>query len=68
MCEVLTRIENRGIAIGESRGIAIGKTEGIQQNRIATAKIGFSMGLSLQQIEQLTSLSEQELLALKESM
>ena len=88
MCEVLTKIENRGIAIGESRGIAIGESRGIaigesrgivigekrgfdngiQQNRIATAKIGFSMGLSLQQIEQLTSLSEQELLALKESM
>lgn len=29
MCEVLDRVENRGITIGEQRGIAIGEKRGI---------------------------------------
>ncbi len=36
MCEVLDRIEQRGISIGKQQGISIGKQEGISigQNRV----------------------------------
>ena len=68
MCEVVQSIKREGIAIGEKRGIAIGEERGAQQNRIATAKIGFSMGLELAQIAQLTGLGRDELLALKETL
>ena len=33
MCEILDKIENRGIAIGEKRGIAIGERRGEEHGR-----------------------------------
>ena len=38
MCEVLDRIEARGIAIGEARGIAIGEAHGAERNAVQSIR------------------------------
>ena len=54
MCEVLDRIEQRGISIGKQQGISIGKQEGIS--------IGEQRGISIGQnrvVELFSRLKEQ---------
>ena len=56
--------------LGKEEGIDIGRTEGAKQKAIETAKNAIKMGLSIQQIMQLTGLSEdsiKQLIAKKEN-
>jgi predicted transposase/invertase (TIGR01784 family) len=50
-----------GIAIGEERGISIGLSQGAHQKAIETAKNLLSIGLSQNQIAQVTGLSPEEI-------
>ena len=57
-----------GLAEGEARGRASGLAEGAQQNAIANAKNALDMGLTPEQIAQITSLPLEQVLALKNEM
>ena len=62
MCEVLDRVENRGIAIGEKRGITIGEKRGITIGEKSGITIGEQRGEKrgrekmANEINQLTSI------------
>ena len=45
--------------LGKEEGVNIGRVEGAEQTKIETAKSAIKMGLSIQQIVQLTGLSEE---------
>ena len=45
--------------LGKEEGVNIGRVEGAEQKAIETAKSAIKMGLSIQQIIQLTGLSEE---------
>ncbi len=47
MCEILDKIENRGIAIGEERGIAIGEKRGIAIGKEHGIAIGEKRGIAI---------------------
>ena len=57
-----------GVAEGEARGRASGLAEGAQQNAIANAKNALDMGLTPEQIAQITSLPLEQVHALKNEM
>ena len=58
MCEVLDRIEQRGISIGEQRGISIGKQEGISIGERMGEQRGISIGQN-RVVELFSRLKEQ---------
>ena len=53
--------EERGISIGRNEGISIGLSQGVQQAKLETAKNLLSIGLSQNQIAQVTGLSVEEI-------
>lgn len=46
MCEVLDRVERRGIAIGEARGISIGEATGFEKSQRIVAHNMKAMGMT----------------------
>lgn len=69
MCDVLDKIEERGITIGEQRGIAIGEQRGIAIGEQRGITIGesrmivkmYQNGLSKEQIADVTDKKIQEI-------
>ncbi|MBR4598952.1 MAG: hypothetical protein IKO39_02755, partial [Treponema sp.] len=60
----LLAAERRGIAKGHASGLA----EGAQRNAIANARTALNMGLTPEQVSQITALSLEQVLALKNEL
>ena len=61
--------KHEGISMGRSEGISegisMGRTEGLREGRISTAKKMLDKGMSLEEIQEMTDLSIEDIKALK---
>ena len=64
----LLAAERRGIAKGHASGLAEGELRGARQAAIANARNALNMGLSPEQASQITALSLEQVLKLREKM
>ena len=56
---------SEGVSIGRSEGISMGRTEGLREGRIITAQKMLDKGMSLEEIQEMTDLSIEDIKALK---
>ena len=56
---------SEGISIGRNEGISMGRTEGLREGRISTAQKMLDKGMSLEEIQEMTDLSIEDIKALK---
>ena len=57
--------KNEGISMGRSEGISMGRTEGLREGRISTAQKMLDKGMSVEEIQEMTDLSIEDIKALK---
>ena len=56
---------SEGISIGRNEGISMGRTEGLREGRISTAQKMLDKGMSVEEIQEMTDLSIEDIKALK---
>ena len=57
--------KSEGISMGRSEGISMGRTEGLREGRISTAQKMLDKGMSVEEIQEMTDLSIEDIKALK---
>jgi predicted transposase/invertase (TIGR01784 family) len=62
---ILQEGEQRGISIGEQRGISIGEQRGTLQSRLDIAKRMLARGMTIEDIIELTDLTDEQIQALR---